>query len=150
MATDQDDDVFLIGEDNYLNVACDDCSWIVDSSAPFHVSLHGGFFSTYQSGDFGTVKMGNCVTCKIVSIGDITSMIDTGHELVLKEVRHVSDIRLNLISIGKLDDVGLVNHFGDCKWKLTKGSMIVKKIPYMSCREEYAREKPMLPMVTQP
>ena len=74
MATYQDDDVFLIKEDNYLNVACDDCSWIVDSSASFHVSLHGGFFSTYQSGDFGTVKMGNCVTCKIVSIGDITLM----------------------------------------------------------------------------
>ena len=29
MATYQDDDVFLIKEDNYLNVACDDCSWIV-------------------------------------------------------------------------------------------------------------------------
>lgn len=30
VTTDQDDDVFLIGEDNYLNVVYDDCSWIVD------------------------------------------------------------------------------------------------------------------------
>jgi len=50
IAADLDDDVFLIGEDNYLNDACDDCSWIVDSGASFHVSPHGGFFSTYQNG----------------------------------------------------------------------------------------------------
>ena len=125
MAADQDDDVFLIGEDNYLNVACDDCSWIVDSGASFHVSPHGGFFSTYQSGDFGTIKMGNYVTRKIVGIGDITFMTDTRHKLMFKEMRHVPDMRLNLISVGKLNDVGLINHFGACKWKLTKHSMIV-------------------------
>ena len=27
----------------------------------------------------------------------------------------------------KIDDVRLINHFGDCKWKLTKGSMIVAR-----------------------
>ena len=125
MAVDGDDNVFLIGEDNYLNISCDDCLWIVDSGAFFHISPHGGFFSTYQSGDFGMVKMGNCVTSKIVGIGDITFMIDIWHKLVLKEVTHVRDMGLNLISVRKLDNVGLINHFGDCKWKLTKGNMIV-------------------------
>jgi len=46
---------------------------------------------------------------------------------VLKDVRHVPDKRLNLISAGKLDDVGLLNHFGGGMWKLTKGSLIVSK-----------------------
>ena len=54
-------------------------------------------------------------------------MTDTWHKLVLKEVRHVPDMYLNLISVGKLDDVGLINQFGDCKWKLTKGNMIVAR-----------------------
>uniref|UniRef100_A0A0D3A3T3 Uncharacterized protein n=1 Tax=Brassica oleracea var. oleracea TaxID=109376 RepID=A0A0D3A3T3_BRAOL len=58
----------------------------------------GSFFTTYQSGDF-----------------------------VLKDVRHVSDIRLNLISTGKLDDAGLDSHFGSGKWKLTKGSLIMAR-----------------------
>ena len=48
-------------------------------------------------------------------------------KLVLKDVRHVLDKHLNLISAGKIDDVGLVNHFGGGKWKLTNGSLIVAR-----------------------
>jgi len=53
--------------------------------------------------------------------------IDLGCTLVLKDVRHVSDILLNLIFTGKLDDEGYINHFSGGKWKLTKGSLIVAK-----------------------
>lgn len=34
-------------------------------------------------------------------------------------------MRLNLISAGKLDYAGLMNYFGEGKWKLTKGSLIM-------------------------
>ena len=53
--------------------------------------------------------------------------INTGCKLILKDVRHVPDIRLNLISAAKLDDEGFHSHFGDGSWKLTKGSLIVAK-----------------------
>ena len=46
---------------------------------------------------------------------------------MLKDVRHVPDMRLNLISARKLDDVNLVNHFGRGIWKLTKGSLIIAR-----------------------
>jgi len=46
---------------------------------------------------------------------------------MLKDVRHVPDMCLNLISAGKLDDVGLVNHFGGGMRKLTNESIIVAK-----------------------
>ena len=36
-------------------------------------------------------------------------------KLLLKDVRHVLNIRLNLISIGKLDDDGYTNQFGEGK-----------------------------------
>jgi len=36
-------EVFRIGEQNYVNLACDDCSWIVESRASFHVTLHGNY-----------------------------------------------------------------------------------------------------------
>ena len=62
----KNEEIFLIGEDNYLNVACDDSTWIVDSGASFHVTPHKEFFSSYTCGDFGTVKMGNHVSSKIV------------------------------------------------------------------------------------
>ncbi|WVZ20353.1 hypothetical protein V8G54_007675 [Vigna mungo] len=50
-----------------------------------------------------------------------------GNKLVLKEVRHVPEMRLNLISVGKLDDAGMNNQFSDGRWKLCRGSMIVAR-----------------------
>ncbi|KAK8627957.1 hypothetical protein V6N13_063672 [Hibiscus sabdariffa] len=35
-AKEEEDGIFLFGGDNYLNLAQDDCSWIVDSGASFH------------------------------------------------------------------------------------------------------------------
>jgi ABC-type transport system involved in cytochrome c biogenesis ATPase subunit len=46
---------------------------------------------------------------------------------VLDNVRHVPDIRLNLLSVGNLDDIRHGSYFGDAKWKLTKGSLIVAR-----------------------
>ena len=37
------------------------------------------------------------------------------------------DIRLNLISTGKLDDDGYTNQFSEGKLKLTKGSLVLAK-----------------------
>ena len=123
----KEDLLYLVGEGNILNIACDDSSWIVDSGASFHVTPHGSFFSSYQSGDFGTVQMGNQDRSKIVGIGNITLTTSTGCKLVLKDVRHVPAMRLNLISAGKLDDAGLMNYFGEGKWKLTKGSLVMAR-----------------------
>ena len=49
--------------------------------------------------------------------------IDKGYRLVLKNGIHVPDIRLNIMSIGKLDDEGYSNYFGEGRWKLNKGSL---------------------------
>ena len=50
-----------------------------------------------------------------------------GRGVTLKDVIHVPDIHLSLISIVRLDGEGFVNSFDECKWKLTKGSLIVAK-----------------------
>jgi len=46
--------------------------------------------------------MGNQVSSKIVSIGDIALMINTECKLMLKDVRHILDMHLNLILVRKL------------------------------------------------
>ena len=71
--------------------------------------------------------MGNSGASKIVGIGDICLESSIGNKLVLKDIMHVPDIRLNLISTGRLDDEGFTNFFAESKWKLTKGSLIVAK-----------------------
>ena len=40
-------------------------------------------------------------------------------------MRHVSDIRLNLISTHVLDKEGYGNYFHDGKWRLSKGSLVL-------------------------
>ena len=120
-------EVFLIGDDGCLNLACDECSWVIDSGASFHLTSHQGYFSSYTSGDFGHVRMGNDGFSKIVGIGDVCLETNTNCRIILRDVRHVPDIRLNLISAGKLDDEGYSNYFGEGKWKLTKGSLIAAR-----------------------
>ena len=67
--------------------------------------------------------MGNDIASKIIGIGNIYLETNLGCRLLLKDVRHVPDIRLNLISTGMLDDDGYNNYFGEGKWKLTKGNL---------------------------
>ena len=59
-----------------------------------------------------------------MGIGDVFLETSIGTKLVLKDV---PDIRLNLISTGRLDDEGFTNSFGESKWKLTKGSLVVER-----------------------
>ncbi|MCH96757.1 protein FEZ-like, partial [Trifolium medium] len=79
------ENMFLVEEENYLNIASDDYIWIIDSGASFHVTPHEELFPSYQKGDFGMLKMGNHVTSKIVGIGEVTLVIEYNYKLVLKE-----------------------------------------------------------------
>ncbi|PKI45901.1 hypothetical protein CRG98_033700 [Punica granatum] len=78
-------------------------------------------------GDYGYVRMGNGQSCKIVGIGDVCLETELGCKLLLKKVRHVPEIRLNLISTGQLDDEGYSNEFSNGRWKLSKGLLIVAR-----------------------
>ena len=71
--------------------------------------------------------MGNSDQSKIAGIGDICIETNTGCSMTLKDVRHVPDLRLNLISGMALDKQGYVNTFGGGMWKLTTGSLVVAK-----------------------
>ncbi|RDX71863.1 hypothetical protein CR513_48732, partial [Mucuna pruriens] len=55
----------------------------------------------------------------------LASKTKNGNKLVLKDIRRVSKMHLNLILVGKLDEVGMINQFGVDRWKLNQGSMIV-------------------------
>lgn len=48
-------------------------------------------------------------------------------KLIFKDVRHVPNIYLNLIFVGKFNNEGFVNYFSEIKWKLTKGSLVVAR-----------------------
>ncbi|URE07161.1 Retrotransposon protein [Musa troglodytarum] len=81
-----------------------DLEWIIDTGASYHVTPQREFFATYRFRNFGIVKMGNHDIANIIGMSDIHIKTNLGCKLVLKDVRHVVDLRLNLISVGRLDD----------------------------------------------
>ncbi|KAI5312739.1 hypothetical protein L3X38_041913 [Prunus dulcis] len=87
----------------------------VDFGASFNVTSWRDFFTSYTNGDFGNVRMGNDKLSKIVGSGDISLETDTSCHLILKDVTHVPDMRLNLISTVLLDDEGYSNVFAEGK-----------------------------------
>ncbi|KAK9043650.1 hypothetical protein V6N11_071985 [Hibiscus sabdariffa] len=92
------EDLLVICDENSVNLARDKTSWMIDTGASVHVTSRMDFFTSYTPGDFGGIEDG-----------------------------HASDIRLNLISAGKLDDEGFCNTFSDRQCKLTKGSLVVAR-----------------------
>ena len=77
--------------------------WIIDIAALYHAIAYLELFSNYKVGDFGIVKMGNTSHSKIVGMGNICFETNMGCKLTLKNVRHVPDLRLNLMSSFFLD-----------------------------------------------
>ena len=106
---------------------CQKSSWVIASGASFHVTPYSDFFTSYFRGDFGNVKMGSSGASKIIGIGDICLETNLGSKLLLKDVRRVPDIHLNLISTGRLNDEGFTSWFNESKKKLTKTSLVVAK-----------------------
>lgn len=102
-------------------------SWIIDSGASFHVTPYRECFAKYCGGRQGVVYLGNNYACEIAGVGDVLLMLSDGSRFMLKNVRHVPQIKKNLISTGLLDDDGFHTTFGDAKWKFTKGSMVIAR-----------------------
>jgi len=62
-------DLVIVYDEIFINAACDDSNWVVDSGASFHITFRKIFFSSYTPGDFGLLKMGNNDTSKVIGIG---------------------------------------------------------------------------------
>lgn len=48
-------------------------------------------------------------------------------QLLLRSVKHASDVHFNLIFVHMLDDCGYDNHFDSGKWKLHKDNLVVAR-----------------------
>ncbi|KAL4270082.1 hypothetical protein GQ457_HM000150 [Hibiscus cannabinus] len=114
-------------DETCLHVSREDTEWVVDTAASYHVTPYKEYFTTYKSGDFGAVKMGNSSSAGIVGIGDVQIKTSSGSTITLKDVRHVPDLRLNLLSGIALDKQGYDSYFSKGTWKLSRGAMTVAR-----------------------
>jgi len=81
-------------------------AWIIDSGCSYHMCPNRDWFTTYQPIEGGVVLMGNNMSCKVVGICSIRIKMNDGVLRTLTNVRHISDLKKNLISLGTLDSQG--------------------------------------------
>jgi len=121
---------------NCVSEEADDClicafeskmeSWVLDSGASFHATSHMDLFENYISGNFGKVHLGDDQACDITGKGDVKIQLN-GSVWKLDNVRHVPDLKKNLISIGQLTSDGYVTTFTGDKWKISNGAMTIAR-----------------------
>ena len=114
-----EEEILFICEQASANLASEESTWVIDLGASFHITPSREYFSSYKAGDHGYVKMGDKAECRIVGIGSVCITTSIGCRLILKDNGHVPDIRLTLISTGRMEDDG--KSFTTCdhhKWSV--------------------------------
>jgi hypothetical protein len=101
-----DGEMFIACDEDFVNCTCHDSTWVVDSATSFHVISRFDLFSSYKDEDYSAVRMRNNKVYKISSIREVNAEINLRYKLTLKNVRHVPNMRLHLISVGVFDDDG--------------------------------------------
>ncbi|KAK3008426.1 hypothetical protein RJ639_014825 [Escallonia herrerae] len=114
-------------EDNFdgadvlsVTINSSDEGWIIDTSCSYHMCPNRDWFATYHSFDGSKVHMENDVTCKVVRIGLIQIRMHDDIVRTLTDVRHVPELRKNLISLGTLDS-------NSCSYRAAGGVMRIMK-----------------------
>jgi len=78
------------------------------------------------------VNLGDDEPCDIVGKGDVVSL-SNGSAMKLRNIRHVSKLKRNLISVRQLADGGMKSTFDGDVCKITKGAMMIwpteRKVP---------------------
>ncbi|KAG8472328.1 hypothetical protein CXB51_035360 [Gossypium anomalum] len=101
--------------------------WILNSGCTFHMSPNRDWFTTYETVSEGVVLMGNNASCKIAGVGTIKVKMFDGVVRTLSDVRHVPELKRNLISLSTLDSKGYRYTAESGVLKISKGSLVVMK-----------------------
>ena len=99
-------------------------SWVLESGASFHATSNKNFIERYVHRNLGQVYLGDDQPCDVVGQGNIKINLN-GSTWELKDVKHVPDLRKNLISIRQLARESYTIIFQGDDWKISKGAMIV-------------------------
>ena len=92
----------------------------MDSGASFHTIPHREIIQNYVAGDFVTMYLADGLALDVVGIGDVRILLPDGSVWLLEKVRHIPDLRRNLIFVGQLDDEEHAILFIGGTWKVTR------------------------------
>lgn len=99
---------------------------MIDSGASFHATANREVLRNYVAGDFGKVYLGGDKPCSIVGRGDV-QIATQGYTWCLKDVRHVPNLKRNLVSVGQLAVASYTSTFIGNTWRVSNGTMVAAK-----------------------
>ena len=79
----------------------------------------------YAVGDFGNVYLADGIVLDVVGMRDVCILLPNESVRLLGKVRHIPDLRMNLISVRQLDNEGHAILFVSGTWKVTKGARVL-------------------------
>ena len=102
-------------------------NWVLDSGCSFHMCPNKNLFTNYETCDGGIVVMGNDSSCRVVGRGLIRLKMFDGMIKELRDVKHVPELKRNLISLWVLDKMGCIVKLESGTLKVMKWSIVVMK-----------------------
>ena len=100
---------------------------VLDYGCTFHMCPDRDWFSTYETESKGAVLMGMDALYKIAGVGTIRIKLFDGIVRTLGDVKHVPDLKRNLISLSTLNSNGYKYTGEGGALKVSKGDLVVMK-----------------------
>ncbi|PRQ16367.1 putative RNA-directed DNA polymerase [Rosa chinensis] len=100
-------------------------AWLLDSGCSHHMCFNRDWFDNYQSIDGRSVFMGDNTPNKVMGIGTVRIKMHDEIIKTLTKVRHVPDLKNNLISLGTLDLQGYKYSSQGGVLRVSKGALVV-------------------------
>jgi hypothetical protein len=101
--------------------------WLMDSGATWHMTPNRDWFHTYEPISEGSVFMGDNHALEIAGIDTIKLKMYDGLICTISGVRHVKDLKKNLLSVGQFDSLGCKIRTDNGIMKIVKGALVVLK-----------------------
>eukprot|EP00253_Pinus_taeda_P002100 PITA_02100 len=119
--SDEGGDVYLASSSTHVNHE----AWLIDSDRSFHFTPHREWFYEYEKYDGGDVFLGDNRKARIIGHGKVKLKLQGGRVRILLGVLHIPALARNLISVSKLDYVGVVIVFEKDTYKMVWGALVL-------------------------
>ena len=117
-----DDDALLIQEDKGSKE-----EWVFDSGCSHHICARREWFSCCKECEGNMVIIPNDKRVKVARIGEVTMKLHNGRIRNLAQVRYVPKLNRNLISLGKLVDLGHTVIMKNGSLEVNKRDLVILK-----------------------
>ncbi|GJU90064.1 retrovirus-related pol polyprotein from transposon TNT 1-94 [Tanacetum coccineum] len=95
------------------------------SGCSYHMTPRLDIFFDFLEYDGGSVQLGDNRECKIRGIGKVRVQLKDGSSFVLRNVRYIPELKINLISLGTLEKEGYTVKLQSGKVKVINGSRVI-------------------------